>query len=121
MALAPPLPSLPPCHFDMHLRFNLPAEAALMFGRGMRAGIDRREQKKSAAVLEAELMRKVRGEGWSSRAFHCTFTFPAEFRGSGSVEGRGDLEERDLERRGFGGRRCRGEASGDKRIWRGVI
>ncbi|EFJ40682.1 hypothetical protein VOLCADRAFT_77867 [Volvox carteri f. nagariensis] len=36
------------------------SEAALMFGRGMRAGIDRREQKKAAASLEAELLRKAR-------------------------------------------------------------
>ncbi len=35
------------------------AEAALMFGRGMRAGIDRREQKKIAAALETEILRKV--------------------------------------------------------------
>jgi ATP-dependent RNA helicase DDX23/PRP28 len=30
-----------------------------MFGRGMRAGIDRREQKKAAAGLETELLSKV--------------------------------------------------------------
>lgn len=36
------------------------AEATLLFGRGMRAGIDRREQKKKAADLEADMLRKVR-------------------------------------------------------------
>ncbi len=36
------------------------AEAALLFGRGVRAGVDRREQKKVAAGHEAELLRKVR-------------------------------------------------------------
>ena len=45
------------------LRLNplacMPAEAYLLFGRGMRAGVDRREQKKEAAGHEAELMRKV--------------------------------------------------------------
>lgn len=35
-------------------------EAALLFGRGMRAGIDRREQKKTAAVLEKDVMRRAR-------------------------------------------------------------
>lgn len=39
-------------------------EATLLFGRGMRAGIDRREQKKKAATFEAEMLRKVRGTGW---------------------------------------------------------
>jgi hypothetical protein len=38
----------------------LPAEASLLFGRGLRAGVDRREQKKQAAAHEAELMRKIR-------------------------------------------------------------
>lgn len=33
-----------------------------MFGRGMRAGIDRREQKKAAASLEADMLRKVGSE-----------------------------------------------------------
>lgn len=40
--------------------FLFPAEASLLFGRGLRAGVDRREQKKTAAVHEAELMRRVR-------------------------------------------------------------
>lgn len=35
-------------------------EAALLFGRGMRAGVDRREQKKAAAVHEKEILRKMR-------------------------------------------------------------
>ena len=36
------------------------AEATLLYGRGMRAGIDRREQKKRAAEFEAEMLRKSR-------------------------------------------------------------
>ena len=36
------------------------AEATLLYGRGMRAGIDRREQKKKAAEFEAEMLRKAR-------------------------------------------------------------
>ena len=36
------------------------AEATLLFGRGMRAGIDRREQKKTAAEFEANMLRKSR-------------------------------------------------------------
>jgi hypothetical protein len=40
-------------HFDA-------AEANLLFGRGMLAGIDRREQKKQSAVVEADMMRKLR-------------------------------------------------------------
>lgn len=36
------------------------AEASLLFGRGLRAGVDRREQKKTAAAHEAVLMRRVR-------------------------------------------------------------
>jgi len=35
-------------------------EAALLFGRGMRAGVDRREQKKAAAVHEKEILKKMR-------------------------------------------------------------
>ena len=35
-------------------------EAALLFGRGMRAGVDRREQKKAAAMHEQEILRKMR-------------------------------------------------------------
>eukprot|EP00887_Chlorella_sp_A99_P003990 scaffold11.g3990.t1 len=37
-------------------------EANLLFGRGFRAGIDRREQKKVAAESEAELLRRMRRE-----------------------------------------------------------
>ena len=36
------------------------AEATLLYGRGMRAGIDRREQKKRAAEFEADMLRKSR-------------------------------------------------------------
>ena len=35
-------------------------EAALLFGRGMRAGVDRREQKKAAAAHEQQILRKMR-------------------------------------------------------------
>ena len=35
------------------------AEAALLFGRGLRAGVDRREQKKASANHEADLLRKA--------------------------------------------------------------
>ena len=31
-----------------------------MFGRGMRAGIDRREQKQAATAVEKEMMHKLR-------------------------------------------------------------
>ena len=42
------------------------AEASLLFGRGFRAGIDRREQKKTAAEAEAEILRRQRLQsgGW---------------------------------------------------------
>lgn len=36
------------------------AEAALLYGRGMRAGIDRREQKKAAATYQGSMMTKLR-------------------------------------------------------------
>eukprot|EP00198_Chlamydomonas_reinhardtii_P003620 XP_001692956.1 pre-mRNA-splicing ATP-dependent RNA helicase [Chlamydomonas reinhardtii] len=45
---------------DLNPLYNNLHEAALMFGRGMRAGIDRREQKKVAAALETEILRKTR-------------------------------------------------------------
>ena len=35
-------------------------EAALLFGRGMRAGIDRREQKKNLVTLERDSLRRGR-------------------------------------------------------------
>jgi ATP-dependent RNA helicase DDX23/PRP28 len=41
-----------------HLRVR--AEASLLFGRGMRAGIDRREQKKVGVAVERDVLRKVR-------------------------------------------------------------
>lgn len=45
------------------------AEANLLFGRGMLAGIDRREQKKQSAVVEADMLRKLReGAGISETA-----------------------------------------------------
>lgn len=40
----------------------MPAEANLLFGRGMLAGIDRREQKKQSAAVEADMLRKLRAD-----------------------------------------------------------
>lgn len=47
----------PPSGLLLPLR---PAEANLLFGRGFRAGIDRREQKKTAAEAEADMLRRKR-------------------------------------------------------------
>ncbi|KAF3772249.1 DEAD-box ATP-dependent RNA helicase 21 [Nymphaea thermarum] len=43
---------------DMNSLYQNPHEAQLLFGRGFRAGMDRREQKKLAAKNEKELRRK---------------------------------------------------------------
>lgn len=45
---------------DLNPLYNNTHEAALLFGRGLRAGIDRREQKKQAAEFEKEVLRKMR-------------------------------------------------------------
>lgn len=45
---------------DMNPLYNGLHEATLLFGRGFRAGMDRREQKKAAAEVEAEAMRRAR-------------------------------------------------------------
>ena len=45
---------------DVNPLYNNPHEAALLFGRGLRAGIDRKEQKKQAAVHEKELLSKMK-------------------------------------------------------------
>ncbi|KAL6755306.1 P-loop containing nucleoside triphosphate hydrolase protein [Haematococcus lacustris] len=45
---------------DLNPLYANPHEATLLFGRGMRAGIDRREQKKKAAEFEADMLRKSR-------------------------------------------------------------
>jgi len=45
---------------DVNPLYNNPHEAALLFGRGLRAGIDRKEQKKQAAVYEKELLTKMK-------------------------------------------------------------
>lgn len=45
---------------DLNPLYNNPHEAAPLFGRGLRAGIDRREQKKSAAQREKGLLQKLR-------------------------------------------------------------
>eukprot|EP00798_Chlamydomonas_sp_ICE-L_P012530 gene12530-15746_t len=45
---------------DLNPLYNNTHEAALLYGRGMRAGIDRREQKKSMVTLEQQILRKNR-------------------------------------------------------------
>eukprot|EP00245_Coleochaete_scutata_P007157 TRINITY_DN22260_c0_g1_i1.p1 TRINITY_DN22260_c0_g1~~TRINITY_DN22260_c0_g1_i1.p1 ORF type:complete len:868 (-),score=265.39 TRINITY_DN22260_c0_g1_i1:504-3107(-) len=45
---------------DMNPIYQNPHEAQLLFGRGFRAGVDRREQKKLAAKNEAELRNQLR-------------------------------------------------------------
>ena len=45
---------------DLNPLYNNTHEAALLFGRGMRAGVDRREQMKDAASHQKELLRKMR-------------------------------------------------------------
>eukprot|EP00967_Tisochrysis_lutea_P135934 scaffold241843_cov16-Tisochrysis_lutea.AAC.2 len=45
---------------DLNPLYATPHEATLLYGRGMRAGIDRREQKKKAAEFEADMLRKSR-------------------------------------------------------------
>ena len=45
---------------DLNPLYNNTHEAALLFGRGLRAGVDRREQMKAAAAHQRELMRKQR-------------------------------------------------------------
>lgn len=45
---------------DLNPLYQDPQTALLLFGRGMRAGVDRREQKKSSAAHENELLRRMR-------------------------------------------------------------
>ncbi|KAI3975945.1 hypothetical protein MKX01_016628 [Papaver californicum] len=45
---------------DMNALYQNPHEAQLLFGRGFRAGMDRREQKKLAAKNEKELREEIR-------------------------------------------------------------
>ena len=45
---------------DLNPLYNSTHEAALLFGRGLRAGVDRREQMKAAASHQKELLRKMR-------------------------------------------------------------
>ena len=57
------LPScLPPPPFPFPLSYQNPHEAQLLFGRGFRAGIDRREQKKTAAESEADMQKRMRDQ-----------------------------------------------------------
>ncbi|WIA22903.1 hypothetical protein OEZ86_009840 [Tetradesmus obliquus] len=46
---------------DLNPLYNHLHQANLLFGRGMLAGIDRREQKKVAATVEADMLKKLRG------------------------------------------------------------
>ncbi|KAF6265401.1 pre-mRNA-splicing ATP-dependent RNA helicase [Scenedesmus sp. NREL 46B-D3] len=46
---------------DLNPLYNHLHQANLLYGRGMLAGIDRREQKKVAATVEADMLRKLRG------------------------------------------------------------
>lgn len=57
---------------DLNPLYQQTHEAALLYGRGMRAGIDRREQKKAGAELERATVAKIRktqaraaGRPWS--------------------------------------------------------
>lgn len=52
---------------DLNPLYNNPHEAAPLFGRGMRAGMDRREQKKEATVREMELLQFSRQGGLESK------------------------------------------------------
>lgn len=45
---------------DLNPLYQQTHEAALLYGRGMRAGIDRREQKKVGAELERAAVAKMR-------------------------------------------------------------
>ncbi|WCJ44197.1 Pre-mRNA-splicing ATP-dependent RNA helicase prp28 [Euphorbia peplus] len=45
---------------DMNVLYQNPHEAQLLFGRGFRAGMDRREQKKLAAKNEKEMREEIR-------------------------------------------------------------
>eukprot|EP00242_Pyramimonas_sp_CCMP2087_P002236 CAMPEP_0198230128 /NCGR_PEP_ID=MMETSP1445-20131203/114493_1 /TAXON_ID=36898 /ORGANISM="Pyramimonas sp., Strain CCMP2087" /LENGTH=776 /DNA_ID=CAMNT_0043910635 /DNA_START=98 /DNA_END=2431 /DNA_ORIENTATION=+ len=45
---------------DVNPLYNNPHEAALLFGRGLRAGIDRKEQKKQSVLHEKELLSKMK-------------------------------------------------------------
>ncbi|KAI3494865.1 hypothetical protein L1887_36858 [Cichorium endivia] len=45
---------------DMNILYQNPHEARLLFGRGFRAGMDRREQKKLAAKNQKELRDEIR-------------------------------------------------------------
>ena len=45
---------------DLNPLYNNTHEAALLFGRGLRAGVDRREQMKAAAAHQNDIMKKMR-------------------------------------------------------------
>lgn len=57
---------------DLNPLYNNTHEAALLFGRGLRAGVDRREQMKAAAAHQKELLRKMRESTVRARACPCT-------------------------------------------------
>jgi hypothetical protein len=54
---------------DLNPLYNNTHEAALLYGRGLRAGVDRREQKKQAAEFEQKMMKKIRESQVCGRAF----------------------------------------------------
>ena len=45
---------------DLNPLYNNTHEAALLFGRGLRAGVDRREQMKAAAAHQQDALKKMR-------------------------------------------------------------
>ncbi|XP_021769438.1 DEAD-box ATP-dependent RNA helicase 21-like [Chenopodium quinoa] len=53
---------------DMNALYQNPHEAQLLFGRGFRAGIDRREQKKLAVKNEVELREEIRKKDGTEEA-----------------------------------------------------
>ena len=59
---------------DLNPLYNNTHEAALLFGRGLRAGVDRREQMKAAAAHQRELMKKQRE---STARLSCRRSFAA--------------------------------------------
>ena len=64
---------------DLNPLYDRPHEVAPMFGRGMLAGVDRREQARSNAGRERELMIKARKD-------------------MGSIDAAGDVRKLDAER-----------------------
>jgi len=55
---------------DLNPLYNNTHEAALLFGRGLRAGVDRREQMKAAASHQQEMLKKMRQATVRAAALH---------------------------------------------------